>query len=126
MRRIILITGAALLLVASASARVQLSVYGQAKSEAAKYGVVGQLWKCTKALITRENGNPPAKWNPRERAGSGAYGLPQALPGSKMASEGADWATSPRTQMRWMIKYMKSRYGGPCQADSYQRNNDYY
>lgn len=47
---------------------------------------------------------------------SGAYGIPQALPGSKMASEGADWMTNPETQIRWGAKYIKGRYGSPCGA----------
>jgi hypothetical protein len=47
---------------------------------------------------------------------SGAYGIPQALPGSKMASEGADWMTNPETQIRWGAKYIRGRYGSPCGA----------
>ena len=44
-------------------------------------------------------------------ASSGAYGLPQALPGSKMASAGADWATNYQTQLKWFWSYCNSRYG---------------
>lgn len=51
-----------------------------------------------------------------ENAYSGAYGIPQALPGSKMASAGADWQTNPVTQIRWMIGYVNGRYGGWSQA----------
>ena len=47
---------------------------------------------------------------------SGAYGIPQALPASKMASEGYDYLTNPQTQVRWGIKYIKGRYGSPCGA----------
>jgi len=47
---------------------------------------------------------------------SGAYGIPQALPGNKMASEGSDWASNPQTQIRWGVKYIKGRYGNPCTA----------
>lgn len=50
---------------------------------------------------------------------SGAYGIPQALPGSKMASQGADWETNPVTQIRWMIGYVTERYGGWQQAMNY-------
>lgn len=50
---------------------------------------------------------------------SGAYGIPQALPGSKMASKGADWETNPVTQIRWMIGYVTERYGGWQQAMTY-------
>lgn len=54
-----------------------------------------------------------------ENAYSGAYGIPQALPGSKMASAGADWKTNPVTQIRWMISYVNGRYGGWSQAMDY-------
>ena len=47
---------------------------------------------------------------------SGAYGIPQALPGTKMASAGADWETNPVTQIRWMVGYVNERYGGWSQA----------
>ncbi len=49
-------------------------------------------------------------------AGSGAYGIPQSLPGSKMASAGADWRTNPATQITWGLDYIASRYGTPCGA----------
>ena len=49
-------------------------------------------------------------------ASSGAYGLVQALPGSKMASAGADWQTNPATQIKWGLNYMNERYGSPCGA----------
>ena len=57
---------------------------------------------------------------------SGAYGIPQALPGSKMASMGADWATNPVTQIRWMIGYVNGRYGGWSQAVEYWYNHGWY
>lgn len=47
---------------------------------------------------------------------SGAYGIPQALPGSKMASAGADWKTNPLTQIKWGLEYIKQSYGTPCAA----------
>ncbi|MET0589853.1 MAG: lytic transglycosylase domain-containing protein [Naasia sp.] len=47
---------------------------------------------------------------------SGAYGIPQSLPGSKMASAGADWETNPATQIEWGLGYITSRYGSPCGA----------
>ena len=51
-----------------------------------------------------------------ENAYSGAYGIPQALPGSKMAAYGADWQTNPVTQIKWMANYVTQRYGGWSQA----------
>ena len=51
-----------------------------------------------------------------ENPESGAYGIPQSLPGSKMASAGADWQTDAATQIRWGLGYIKSVYGTPCAA----------
>ena len=55
-----------------------------------------------------------------------AYGIPQALPGSKMASAGADWQTNPETQIKWGHAYMKDRYGSPCGAWSHWQANGWY
>ena len=55
----------------------------------------------------------------RRTPSSGAYGLPQSLPGSKMASVASDWRDNPATQIIWGAKYMKSRYGSPCGAKSH-------
>ena len=57
---------------------------------------------------------------------SSAYGIPQALPGKRMASEGTDWATNPATQIKWGLKYVKERYGTPCKAWSFKRANGWY
>ncbi|GHG28019.1 hypothetical protein GCM10018791_50260 [Streptomyces zaomyceticus] len=57
---------------------------------------------------------------------SGAYGLVQALPGSKMSSAGADWQTNPATQIKWGLNYMDSRYGSPCGAWSFWQANRWY
>lgn len=57
---------------------------------------------------------------------SGAYGIPQALPGSKMASAGADWETNPVTQIRWMTGYVTGRYGGWSQAVEYWYSHGWY
>lgn len=65
-------------------------------------------------IVKRESGFSVTAMNP-----DGAYGLPQAYPGSKMASAGADWATNPVTQLRWMLSYVNARYGGACHAWSY-------
>lgn len=77
---------------------------------------------CLSALISRESGwNVHAK-NPR----TGAYGLPQALPGSKMAAAGPNWRHDATTQIRWMVGYVNARYGGSCAALSFQKANGYY
>lgn len=57
---------------------------------------------------------------------SSAYGIPQALPGSKMASAGADWETNPATQIKWGLGYIKDRYGSPCEANSFKQGNNFY
>jgi len=83
---------------------------------------IEDLNKRVDALVTRESG-----WRVNAtNASSGAYGIPQSLPGSKMASAGADWQTNPVTQLRWMTGYVNARYGGFCQANSFQLRNNWY
>lgn len=86
-----------------------------------RYGTSG--WNCTYPIIDQESGWNHRVWN---SAGSGAYGIPQALPGSKMASAGSDWATNPRTQIRWYFGYVDGRYGGPCGALSHKHATGWY
>ena len=57
---------------------------------------------------------------------SGAYGIPQALPGSKMSSEGADWATNGQTQIRWGLKYIAGKYGSPGNAWAFFCSHNWY
>ena len=66
-------------------------------------------------LIPLWNGESRWRYTAENRS-SGAYGIPQALPGSKMSSAGADWRTNPVTQIRWGLGYIKSVYGSPCNA----------
>jgi resuscitation-promoting factor RpfB len=61
-----------------------------------------------------------------ENPSSGAYGIPQSLPGGKMASAGADWQTNPATQIKWGLGYIKSIYGNPCNAWAFEEANGYY
>ncbi|WP_045322036.1 transglycosylase SLT domain-containing protein [Streptomyces sp. NRRL F-4428] len=73
-------------------------------------------------IVSHESG-----WNPSAtNASSGAYGLVQALPGSKMASAGADWKTNPATQIKWGLDYMNSRYGSPVEAWNFWQANHWY
>ena len=77
-----------------------------------EYGFSQAQWPCLNQLWIGES---DWRWwvaNPS----SGAYGIPQSLPASKMATEGADWKTNPVTQIRWGLKYIKSSYGTPCNA----------
>ena len=75
------------------------------------YGFSTSQFGCLDDLWNQESG---WRWN-AENA-SGAYGIPQALPGSKMASAGADWLTDPTTQIKWGLGYIKADYGTPCGA----------
>lgn len=77
---------------------------------AARRGWTGSEWVCLYRLWSRESGWVVEKAN---YAGSGAYGIPQALPGSKM---GPGWQHSAITQIRWGLKYIAGRYGTPCGA----------
>jgi hypothetical protein len=76
---------------------------------------------CLKNLWNRESG-----WSTTSANSSGAYGIPQALPGRKMASMGADWRTNHETQIKWGLKYIKGRYGTPCGAWSAFLNKGWY
>jgi hypothetical protein len=71
--------------------------------------------------------NHESTWNYRAvNPSSGAYGLVQAYPGSKMSSAGADWRTNPATQIKWGLNYMNVRYGSPCDAWNYWQANGSY
>ena len=76
---------------------------------------------CLKDIWNRESG-----WRYDAENPSGAYGIPQALPGSKMASAGADWQTDPATQIKWGLGYIKAIYGDPCKAWAFEEANGYY
>lgn len=79
-------------------------------------------YSCFNNIVMKESG-----WNyTATNSSSGAYGLVQALPGSKMASAGADWRTNPITQINWGISYMNGRYGSPCGAWNFWLNNHWY
>ncbi|MFF4208079.1 transglycosylase SLT domain-containing protein [Streptomyces sp. NPDC001796] len=73
-------------------------------------------------IVSHESG-----WNPQAtNASSGAYGLVQALPASKMASAGSDWKTNPATQIKWGLDYMNSRYGSPAAAWNFWSTHHWY
>ncbi|MER6067514.1 transglycosylase SLT domain-containing protein [Streptomyces sp. NPDC001852] len=73
-------------------------------------------------IVSHESG-----WNPSAtNSSTGAYGLVQALPASKMASAGGDWKTNPATQIKWGLDYMKSRYGSPAKAWTFWQANGWY
>lgn len=77
---------------------------------------------CLVALWNRES-----HWNVyAHNTSSGAYGIPQALPGTKMASAGADWATNPATQITWGLGYIQGRYTNPCGAWNASERQGWY
>ena len=89
---------------------------------AALYGWEGEQWSCLNALFTKES-----NWrHTAQNRSSGAYGIPQSLPGSKMASVGSDWRTNPATQIKWGLRYIKGRYGTPCGAWSHSQSRGWY
>lgn len=87
-----------------------------------QHGWDSSEFTCLDELWNRESG-----WNVyASNPSSGAYGIPQALPGSKMAEAGPDWQTSALTQIRWGLDYIASTYGSPCSALEHSNATGYY
>ncbi|GAB3159216.1 transglycosylase SLT domain-containing protein [Microbispora hainanensis] len=82
----------------------------------------GEQFQCLDSLWTRESNWDHRAYNP----GSGAYGIPQALPGHKMGYAGNDWRFNPQTQIKWGLRYIKGRYGSPCGAWGHFRSHNWY
>jgi hypothetical protein len=91
------------------------------RTSSARYGWGSGQFGCLNSLWQRESG-----WNHRASNPSGAYGIPQALPGSKMSSKGSDWRTNPATQIAWGLSYIDKSYGSPCAAWSKARAQGWY
>ncbi|MFE7569032.1 transglycosylase SLT domain-containing protein [Streptomyces sp. NPDC057539] len=108
---------------ASASSFATQASYTVAEVKAiARQMVPADQFQCFSNLVNKES-----TWNYQaQNPSSGAYGLVQALPGSKMSSAGADWRTNPATQIKWGLGYMADRYGGPCGAWSFSQANGWY
>ncbi|MEV4256359.1 transglycosylase SLT domain-containing protein [Spirillospora sp. NPDC049652] len=92
-----------------------------AKPMVAKRGWSTRQYKCLVKLWNRES-----HWNHKAGNASGAYGIPQALPGRKMRSAGKDWRTNPKTQIKWGLRYIKGRYGTPCRALGHSNSRGWY
>ena len=93
-----------------------------ARALLAEFGFSADQFGCLDSLWSSESGWRVDADNPS----SSAYGIPQALPGSKMSSFGADWATNPVTQIRWGLDYISDRYGSPCSAWSFKQGRGWY
>jgi len=87
------------------------SAQGIAYNLLSSFGFSTNQYGCLNNIWSRESG-----WRYNAENASGAYGIPQALPGSKMATAGPNWQTNPTTQIKWGLGYIKGRYGSPCQA----------
>ncbi|MFO7689135.1 MAG: transglycosylase SLT domain-containing protein [Cryobacterium sp.] len=97
-------------------------------AKAAAYGAIAargwgeDQYSCLVSLWQKESGWNVAALN----KSSGAYGIPQSLPGNKMASAGADWQTNPATQIEWGLRYITDRYGSPCGAWAKSQASGWY
>lgn len=95
---------------------------GIAQAMLADYGWSADQFSCLDSLWQRES-----NWNHlAQNPSSGAYGIPQALPGSKMATAGPDWQTSARTQIVWGLDYIARAYGSPCGAWGHSNAFNWY
>jgi uncharacterized protein YabE (DUF348 family) len=92
-----------------------------AKTLAAARGWGDDQYSCLVAMWSRESG-----WRVNAANSSGAYGIPQALPGSKMASAGPNWQSDAATQIKWGLGYIADRYSTPCGAWSFWQAHNYY
>lgn len=95
---------------------------GIARALLGEFGFPDSQFGCLDSLWTRESN---WRWN-ADNPSSSAYGIPQALPGSKMSSAGADWETNPETQIRWGLGYIAGRYGTPCAAWGHSQSVGWY
>ena len=93
-----------------------------ARARCSAYGWSTADFNCLVALWNKES-----KWNPNAyNSSSGAYGIPQALPASKMATAGTDYRTNYKTQINWGLSYISSRYGSPSAAWSHSKSKGWY
>ncbi|WP_407659760.1 aggregation-promoting factor C-terminal-like domain-containing protein [Kineococcus indalonis] len=107
---------------AEAARSAQRDPRGVARALAAERGWGEQQFSCLDSLWTKESGWDHTADNPT----SSAYGIPQALPGRKMATAGADWETNPVTQITWGLGYIERSYGTPCSAWAHSESHNWY
>ena len=122
------VSASAMSLVSSASASVELARTPDGAREVAKilmedkYGWGDKQYWCLNGLWTKES-----NWNYRSsNKRSGAHGIPQALPATKMESVGTDWRTNPVTQISWGLRYIEVRYDTPCKAWAKFKRSNWY
>ena len=117
-----------LALVSAVSRQVELARTPLGAKKVAKgilmeeYGFAEKEYKCLNQLWTKES-----NWNYKSRnKRSGAHGIPQALPATKMNVVSTDWRTNPVTQIRWGLRYISIRYETPCKALSKHKRSNWY
>ncbi|GLJ60683.1 hypothetical protein GCM10017576_08120 [Microbacterium barkeri] len=108
---------------AAAAANTVEGAQATARTMAAEqYGWGDGEFSCLVSLWNKESGWSYTATNPS----SGAYGIPQSLPGDKMATAGADWQTNASTQIAWGLEYIAAAYGTPCSAWGHSQATDWY
>jgi len=122
------VSASAMSLVSSASASVELARSPKGAREVArvlmddKYGWGEKQYACLDELWIKES-----NWNYRaSNKRTGAHGIPQALPATKMDSAGTDWRTNPVTQISWGLRYIEVRYESPCKAWAKFKRSNWY
>jgi hypothetical protein len=101
---------------------VQYSQWYAQQAAAIRYGWGGKQFRALKWIWYHESG-----WNHKAvNRSSGATGIPQALPASKMATHGSDYRTNPETQIDWGLDYIKTRYGSPLKAKKFWLSHNWY
>jgi hypothetical protein len=122
------VSASAMSLVSSASASVELARDPDGAREVAKslmeekYGWGNKQYACLDDLWIKES-----NWNYRaSNKRTGAHGIPQALPATKMDSAGTDWRTNPVTQISWGLRYIDVRYDTPCKAWAKFKRSNWY
>ncbi|MBD7995894.1 hypothetical protein H9639_11350 [Arthrobacter sp. Sa2CUA1] len=111
---------------AAAAASVPVNDPAGAKAYAAT-ALAGHGWGAAEMTCLDTLWNKESEWlTSATNASSGAYGIPQALPGTKLATAGGDWQTNYKTQINWGLTYIESRYGSPCSALNFHYANNWY
>ena len=106
---------AVVLAPAGSPQQIAATMLGSFGWSASEFGCLDPLWE-------HESG-----WSvTADNVGTGAYGIPQALPGSRMASAGPDWQTDAATQIKWGLEYIKDTYGSPCAAWDHEQATGWY
>ncbi|WP_370882439.1 hypothetical protein [Kineosporia succinea] len=111
-----------------AAAKAQASRTSPRTAKAvAKLMVADRGWKSGQYTCLVKLWEKESNWrHTATNRSSGAYGIPQSLPGSKMKAAGKDWRTNPTTQIKWGLRYISDRYGSPCGAWSHSRSVGWY